>query len=191
MTIKKEGGKFVVRSKAGKKLGSHSDSNASRARAPMVAVTDEVLEAAFEALACGITLNAFCREPNRPSRSAIWRVVSKSEALTARYEEARRMGYDVIAEGALALIDEPIEPGEDGRIDPALVTQRKAQFDARLRLLAKWDTARYGDKLQVDGGGVNIIIAPPVVRSRDAEFEVVEDEPRRLNGNGHGRLGDG
>jgi len=53
--------------------------------------------------------------------------------------------------------------------------------DQRMRLLAKWDTARYGDRVQVDGGGTPIQIVAPIAREGDAREAV-------LNGNGNGKM---
>jgi len=40
-----------------------------------------------------------------------------------------------------------------------MLEHRKLQVDARFKLLAKWDTARYGDKVQLDhGGSLNLTI---------------------------------
>lgn len=110
--------------------------------------------AALDAIASGKTLSDFCRQPSRPDRRTITRWVAADPVLQQRFAEARRIGHDVIAELTIALADAPLPVGPDGRIDPALVQQRRLQVDTRLRLLAKWDSARYGDKVTVRGAGM-------------------------------------
>jgi hypothetical protein len=70
------------------------------------------------------------------------------------YARARDVGFDVIAlEGLSALDEEPerviTTSGDDrseSRIDAASVQRAKNRFEGRLKLLAKWDPKRYGDK---------------------------------------------
>ena len=119
----------------------------------MKRLREAAVTAALDALASGQTLSDFCRQSGRPDRRTITRWVAADPVLQQRFAEARRIGHDVIAESTLSLADAPVPVGADGRIDPALVQQRRLQVDTRLRLLAKWDTARYGDKVQIRGGG--------------------------------------
>ena len=125
----------------------------ARARKPDVRVTAEIVEECLDALADGMTLTAFCSEPDRPERRSIVRHVKNHPELAERFTAAREMGFDALAEEALELLDEDIPVDDKGRTDTGLVQQRKAQADARLRLLSKWCTARYGEKLQLGGDG--------------------------------------
>jgi hypothetical protein len=71
------------------------------------------------------------------------------------------VGADAIAEEALAIIDaEPervIELDDEGkqsrsRIDSAAVTWARNRADMRLKLLAKWNPKKYGEKQDVNIG---------------------------------------
>jgi hypothetical protein len=133
---------------------------------------EAIVEAALECLANGETLSDFCRQPGRPDRRTITRWVAADPVLQSRFTEARRLGHDVIAEATLQLADAPLPAGPDGRIDPALVQQRRLQVDTRLRLLAKWDTARYGDKAQVRGAGRGALDAAPAMSDEECAVQI-------------------
>ena len=80
---------------------------------------------------------------------------------------AREIGQDVIAEEAMAIVDEiPQEAsswsrdGGSSHVDGAHVTWLKNRAEMRLKLLAKWNPKRYGDKVDVNhGGGVAITVS--------------------------------
>ena len=61
----------------------------------------------------------------------------------AAYLEARDLGFDVIAEDVLNIVDAKVD-------DPAC---RRVRAEYRLKLLAKWDPRRYGDKIQTEHSG--------------------------------------
>lgn len=157
----------------------------SRKRAPMVKVTEEVLEDACAAIASGITLTAFCAEPGRPARGSVNRaLLTAGPEWVERFRVAREQGHDIIAERLLTLAQSPTS-------DLIEVQRRKVEIDATMRLLSKWDTARYGDKVQVDGSGVNITIIAPIVRAAGEDAAAQHAKRITGNGNGHARLTDG
>lgn len=94
-----------------------------------------------------------------------WRLLD--EKIRAKFNEARDMGYDAIAADALAISDTPligiIEKVEritskNGKSRMVVTERRKEdmlghrrlQVETRLKLLAKWDPRRYGEKTAVD-----------------------------------------
>jgi hypothetical protein len=170
----------------------------SRARSDAVSVRaaqeaqHPILMAALDALVSGQTLSDFCLQPGRPDRRTITRWVAADPVLQARFTEARHLGHDVIAEATLQLADAPLPAGPDGRIDPALVQQRRLQVDTRLRLLAKWDTARYGDKVQVRGAGRGALDAAPAMSDEECAVQIEALFARARARMGHaGALGAG
>jgi hypothetical protein len=75
-----------------------------------------------------------------------------------RIARAREDGYDVIADQCMVLAD--IEP-----TDPLHVGWRRLQVETRLKLLAKWNPKKYGDRQTVDhAGGVNLTVITGVPR---------------------------
>lgn len=123
-------------------------------------ITPQVIEEVLSRIAQGETLAALGRElgfhPNN------WAVrIREDEELAIAYAHARDVGADVIAEDALRIIDEEplriVEVDEEGktsqgRIDSAAVTWAKNRAEMRLKLLAKWNPKKYGDKQDVNIG---------------------------------------
>jgi hypothetical protein len=129
--------------------------------------TPELIEQVLTRLAHGETLAALGRELDfHPNNWSVW--VREDEALAIAYQRARDVGADVIAEDVLRIIDEEpervVEIDKDGnratsRIDSAAVSWAKNRAEMRLKLLAKWNPKKYGDKQQTeisgpDGGAV-------------------------------------
>ena len=113
-----------------------------------------------EWLAQGKTLREFCRQPNMPARETIdaWR--RRDEVFASRVARARDLGFETLAEEALAIADTPKEgvtttEDEDGKktVREDMLGHRKLQVETRLKLLACWDPRRYGNKVaqQISG----------------------------------------
>lgn len=120
----------------------------------------ELIEEVLSRIAQGETLAALGRELNFHPQSW-WRWVAEDEELALAYAQARDVGADVIADQALAIIDaEPeriVQVDDEGnktstRIDSAAVAWAKNRAEMRLKLLAKWNPKKYGDKQTVDVG---------------------------------------
>lgn len=178
-----------------------------RPRKPSL-VTPELLEEAVKWIASGGTMLSFCRQPGRPIRQRVTDAIRQSPEWQRRFTEARRDGFDAIAEEALALIDSDPGPGPKGGRDPATVQWLKARADFRLRLLAKWDTARYGDRVQLAGdpnaplnamtdADVEAQILRILARAKERQLrgeeppsrlEVTNGKGERLNGNGNSEV---
>ena len=133
------------------------------------------------ALADGITLSEYCRRPGTPHRSLIyhWRKVRPDFA--AAMDEARKLGYDVLAERALEIANTPheLETVSTGPLGTTVtradsVAHRKLQVWTTLELLKKWDPKRYADRQAVEVSGpdgaplasVNLTTTDPVEASR-------------------------
>jgi hypothetical protein len=122
--------------------------------------TPKLIEEVLSRIALGETLASLGRELNfHPTSWNDW--VKADEALAIAYAQARDVGADVIAEDALRIIDEEpervVQIDEDGkrstsRIDSAGVAWAKNRAELRLKLLAKWNPKKYGDKQTVDVG---------------------------------------
>ena len=106
--------------------------------------TQKLTEEVLSRIALGETLASLGRELGfHPTSWGDW--VREDEGLAIAYAQARDTGHDALAEQALALIDG--EPDRiDGKIDPGFVQWKRAQVDTRLKLLAKWNPKKYGEK---------------------------------------------
>lgn len=136
--------------------------------------TDSMVDEIIERLSDGEPLAAICRDNGMPNPSTVYDWMNADPSLSQRFARAREDGFDAIARQALEIADMPpaYTTGEGtARIDAGDVQNRKLQIETRLKLLAKWDPKRYGDKVQVDGpgtGGAHLIQVVTGVPDDDA-----------------------
>lgn len=115
--------------------------------------TDAIVDDVIARVSKGEPLASVCRTPGYPATVTWYDWMKADEDLSERFARAREAGFDAIARDALQIADD--EPGTtpQGTVDGAEVMNRKLRIETRLKLLAKWDPKRYGDKVQVDGPG--------------------------------------
>ena len=106
--------------------------------------TPEVIERLIEGIADGQTLRALCREEGMPNWRTVYDWIDADEELAARFERARAIGFDAIAEDIISNVDNVMAIGEH-------IQRSKLQVETRLKLLAKWHPKKYGDKLAIGG----------------------------------------
>lgn len=137
--------------------------------------TEAMIERILEAVTAGIPLAQVLREDGMPKPSTFYDWLEADEALSGRFARAREFGADAIAVDALRIADTPAE-GVIEKLEPVMIDNpddpdlppvqelrvverrvedmlghRKLQVETRLKLLAKWDPKRYGDRLELDG----------------------------------------
>ena len=133
--------------------------------------TPEVVEEILQRLSDGEPLAVICRSDKKFPHPTAWLDwIRADESLAIAYAHARDVGADAIAAQALEIIDaEPervVDVDAEGktsskRIDSAAVAWAKNRAEMRLKLLAKWNPKKYGDKQTTeltgaDGGAVQI-----------------------------------
>lgn len=114
------------------------------------AFKDEICQRIAE----GITLRSICREEGMPSWRAVYSWLEDDKDFEARFARSRRLGFDAIAEEAYEIANTPHmgqtttakEWGDEIKTEDML-GHRKLQIETRLKLLAKWDPKRYGEKV--------------------------------------------
>lgn len=125
----------------------------------------EAAQKMCELLSDGVPLREICRMEGMP----IWRTVynwmyaddalgEKGVGLSSAIARAREVGYDAIAEDILSeMTQEPerILSEGGGRIDSGYVQLIKARAEIKLKLLAKWNPKKYGDRLVHAGDAEN------------------------------------
>lgn len=141
--------------------------------------TPEIAKEMCDLLSEGIPLREICRKEGFPAWRTVydWMVrddeavaIGKGVGLSAAIARAREIGYDAIAQECLIIADTPhvgvkkvyssgAEEGEDSMTvtEEDMLGHRKLQIETRLKLLAKWDPKRYGDKVQLAGDAENPI----------------------------------
>lgn len=114
---------------------------------------DQVIARITGGLSKGIPLAVICREKGMPSTHAVWDWAKKDPEISLAIARARDAGFDAIALEALKIADTPIMGEEitESKDGPTIkradmIAHRKLQVETRLKLLAKWDPKRYGDK---------------------------------------------
>lgn len=127
--------------------------------------TPEIAQQMCEMLADGIPLREICRQEGFPNWRTVYLWMEKDDAaggagvgLSAHIARAREVGQDAMAERAyLDMYQEPerILTEGGGKIDPGYVQLVKARAEITLKLLAKWNPKRYGDRVQLAGDADN------------------------------------
>lgn len=163
-----KGEKAKVAAKTGKSKPSKSPVAKVSARVPEVKPvkrgrpsknTPELQREIYERLSKGEPLTVICSDEHMPCDDTV-RAWADSDAGFARdIAHARTRGFDSIAWDAKRIADTPLEGEEttvkpDGSIEVKrgdMLGHRKLQIETRLKLLAKWDPKRYGEKLAIGG----------------------------------------
>ena len=130
--------------------------------------------AALEAwIAEGKTLREFCRQEGNPSWQRIYAWLGEDSAFADRIARARELGEDAIAQECFAIADDASNDwmerlGKDGQpvgwmLNGDHVQRSKLRIETRLKLLAKWNPKKYGDKLDLnhagkDGGPLEFLV---------------------------------
>ena len=140
-----------------------TDSKQSKLGRPSTTPNQIIVEEIINWIAHGNTLRSYCRQKNKPNWRTIYNWLEKDDGdFIARFAHARDMGADAIAEECLEIIDAPPPLcGSEGntRLDPAAVQMQKNRVEARLKLLAKWNPKKYGDKVGLDHtGDIKLVI---------------------------------
>ena len=123
-------------------------------------------------IAEGEPLRKICHDLHMPSWQAVYQWIEKDEGFARRIARARDLGFDAIAEEALEISDTPVvgeeteDDGEKVKVKRGdMLGHRKLQVETRLKLLAKWCPAKYGEKRAVDLT-VNESLADRLARAR-------------------------
>lgn len=134
------------------------ESAPKRAPKPAKENADKLKAIICQHIAEGIPLREICRtKKDMPAWRTVYDWMEADESFAASIARARDIGGDAIAEQTIELIDALPERGPDGKIDPGWVAHQKLRAEHRLKLLAKWNPKKYGEKVTAEhtgpGGG--------------------------------------
>lgn len=108
-------------------------------------------------LSLGEPLAQICRDAHMPGVTTVWEWAKASKEFTEAIAYARELGFDAIAEECMEIADDKtrdFKPSDKGpAFDGEHVQRSKLRIETRLKLLAKWDPKRYGEKQQVEMSG--------------------------------------
>jgi hypothetical protein len=122
-----------------------------------------------EQLSEGIPLRQICRENEGfPAWRTIYDWMGRDPELAAAIARARDVGYDAMAEECLDIADNGSNDWME-RLDPEgipvgwqvngdSIQRSKLRIETRLKLLAKFNPKRYGDKIVHAGDDVNPVV---------------------------------
>jgi terminase small subunit-like protein len=142
---------FAARYRAARQVGQLSQAE--------VPYTADVADRILDALMSGQPLHDICAEPDMPSAVSVrhW-LKDNREGFTARYWEAREIGYHAIADQMLRIVDDRrndwiVRRQEDGSfetmLDPARVNRAELRVKTRRWLLSKMLPKQFGDRLDI------------------------------------------
>lgn len=142
--------------------------------------TEAVADQICERISDGETLRAICRSPGMPAWRTVYGWLVAHDDFSARIARAREMGYDAISQEALDIADTPLEGvrtevADDGKTKETredMLGHRKLQIETRLKLLAKWDPKRYGEKIVHAGDPESPLVAQLVVTGTDLAAKI-------------------
>ncbi len=130
--------------------------------------TQALLDEICERIQSGETLTSICRSAHMPAPVNVYAWIKQDAGFAARMEEARRIGYDAIADDALRIADtqdvgretEEDATGQVVKVKRAdMLGHRKLRVWTRLQLLAKWHPAKYGDRSALELTGADGVLA--------------------------------
>lgn len=106
-------------------------------------------------LAKGEPLAEICRDEHMPIVRTVSDWKSANEQFRSDFARAREEGYDAIAADCLTIADnmtaDTVSTENGDRPNTEWIARSKLRIETRLKLLAKWDPKRYGERLAIGG----------------------------------------
>ncbi len=149
----------------------------------------EITAEICERLSNGEPLRQICRDDHIPAWQTIYDWMYRDDelgeggvGLSRAIARARELGYDALAEQCLIIADTPqmgrktvyASSGDDKKesvtvTEEEMLGHRRNQIETRLKLLAKWDPKRFGDRVALTGADN----APPIQVESKLLFDAV------------------
>lgn len=134
--------------------------------------TPEVIARIIEGLSKGTPLTVICSADDMPSDDSVRNWADADPDLSRAIARAREAGFDAIALEALDIADETTRDTKKGAngddiCNSEWISRSRLRVETRLKLLAKWDPKRYGDKVALTGGNED---DPPIKSELTVKF---------------------
>lgn len=114
--------------------------------------SEKVVEAICERLSKGEPLAQICRDEGMPAYRTVRDWEDVHDGVSAAIARAREAGEDALAADCLTIADDAtgdFRMGERGlMVDSDHIQRSKLRIDTRLKLLAKWNPRKWGDRVQ-------------------------------------------
>jgi hypothetical protein len=130
--------------------------------------TPELVAEICERMSQGEPLAAICRDEHMPGYWCVRDWEETVEGVKSAIARAREAGEDFLAAECLTIANTPCEgieteEIEEGRVKTKkgdMLGHRKLQIETRLKLLAKWNPRKWGDRMEHSG---SLVTTPPVI----------------------------
>lgn len=111
-------------------------------------------------IAKGEPLRQICREEGKPSWGTVYAWLDDDKELAERFARARELGEEAIAQECLDIADNGKNDwmeanGQDAvgyKLNGEHVQRSKLRIETRLKLLAKWNPKKWGEKVDLNHG---------------------------------------
>jgi hypothetical protein len=121
-----------------------------------VPVPQDLAEEIVRRISDGETLRSICRSEHMPTWRAIYDWMEKDPLFAARIARARELGEDAISQECMDIADDTTGDEvltENGpRPNTEFIQRSKLRIETRLKLLAKWNPKKWGDKVDLNHG---------------------------------------
>lgn len=128
---------------------------------PPMPLTDEMADRLCDWITDGGSLRGFCDLDDTPSKATVLKWLAANDNFATRYARAMESRADHYADDIVAIADEALPAGDDGKIDSAAVQQQRLRVDARKWVASKLRPQKYGDKLDLTAKVESYVIAVP------------------------------
>jgi len=120
--------------------------------------SEAIAQEICQRLATGESLRSICRDEAMPGRQTVVDWLARDHSFCERYDRARMVGLDEIADELIEIAD-GANGGEDDSAARASanVQQAKLRIDTRKWLLSKLAPQRFGDRIQHEHSGGVIV----------------------------------
>lgn len=118
--------------------------------------TPEIVDELVRSISEGMTLRETCRRLGI-GWNTVYDWMGVDEELSGRIARARLLGYDAIASECVEIADDARNDWMEREgvevLDKEHVQRSKLRIETRLKLLAKWDPKRYGERITTEHTG--------------------------------------
>lgn len=119
----------------------------------------KIIDEVCQRISNGENLRAICRDGHMPNYSSVYAWLNDDPEAAQRFARAREVGETAIGAECMDIADELPPIGPDGKVDSGAVRHQALRIETRLKLLAKWNPKKWGDRIQqevtgADGGPI-------------------------------------
>lgn len=128
---------------------------------------EEIIEEVLARMAEGESLNSICRDPRMPSRGLLYLWKAQDPSFADSFASAQESQSHALLDDCIHIADN-IQLSGNATADAGPINVAKLRIDSRLRIIAKANPGRYGDRVQHTGAnGGPIAVATVTINARD------------------------